>query len=472
MLFAFVIPSHATVYGRGMPPVYPALGPLYCASALEAAGHTAAIIDMDALRLSEQDVYTRLAALQPAAVGFSCVTPTVNQAFRIAAQVKKRFPKVTTILGGIHATIDPGGAIAREGIDIVVVGEAEQTIVELATTLENGGKDIALVQGIYYKEDGCVRQTPPRQLVTDLDAVAFPAFHLLGDLKSYSPADAHQLPAMPIFTSRGCPGTCTYCCTKQIFGRRFRMRSVENIVAEILMLIERYGVREIHFLDDTITTHRKRLLDLCAELARRRFPVRYELGNGMRADMADEEVLRALRSIGLENIGFGVESGNEEILRVIKKGITKDQVRSAMARAKAIGFETWCFFILGLPQETPETIKQTIDFAIELDPDFAKFLILKPFPGSEAFDQLKEQNLIETFDWDQYGVYTPPVHHLPTLSRHDILRWQKVAFRRFYLRPSKIARHFRRMTSVTRVLMVSKGALFILKRSLFSRIRS
>jgi anaerobic magnesium-protoporphyrin IX monomethyl ester cyclase len=184
--------------------------------------------------------------------------------------------------------------------------------------------------------------------------------------------------------------------------------------------------------------------------------------------MVDFEVLSALKSIGVKNVGFGIESGNERILKNIKKGIRKDTVRGAMKVAKNLKFETWGFFIVGLPGETAETVRETIDFAKELDPDFAKFLILKPFPGTEVFSQLRSKDLIDDFDYSHYGVYTPPVHHLETMSSDEILKCKIRAFREFYLRPRKIIRHILRIKNLTSLRTALRGLLFVIK-NMFKR---
>lgn len=173
-----------------------------------------------------------------------------------------------------------------------------------------------------------------------------------------------------------------------------------------------------------------------------------------------------MKSIGLTNVGFGVESGNEVVLRNIKKGVTKDQVRRGMKLAKKYKFETWAFFIIGLPGDNPDSVKETIDFAIEIDPDFAKFMILKPYPGSEVHRELKEAGLMDSYDYERYGVYSGPVHHLPDLSASEILKWQKRAYRKFYLRPSKILKHARRLGTWTQVKLAFKWSRFLLSRML------
>ena len=466
MKILFVVPSQETVYGIKMPPVYPPLGVLYLGAVLEREGHAVEFLDLDIEGMDAQGLLAHIERDPPGLVGFSCVTPTAPNGFALAAAIKARFPLLPIAMGGIHPTIAPEETLAHPAVDFVAIGESEHTVRELAAFLEAGSPALADIDGLWWKEGEEVRRNRPRELEPDLDAFPLPAFHLVKDLSRYSPADAQSLPVAPIMTSRGCPGQCTYCCTKQIFGRRFRARSVQNILAEIELLVTRFGIRELHFLDDNLSTSKRRILDLCSELERRNYPLRYEISNGIRADMVDEEILRAFRAIGMVNIGFGVESGNEEILKVIRKGISKDQVRRAMAMAKDLGFETWGFFIIGLYRETPETIRDTIDFAIELDPDFAKFLILKPFPGSVIHDQLDADGLILSHDYARYGVYTAPVHHLPGLTAQDILHWQKRAYRMFYFRPSKILRHLARINSWARLRIALKGATLVFSRIL------
>ena len=465
MKILFVIPSQISVYGVPMPPIYPPLGVLYIASMLEQRGHNVDFIDMDIEEMDADGLITYTKETTPDFIGFSCVTPTIELAWDLSARVKATFPDIFITIGGIHATIDPDNTLSKEGVDAICIGESEHTVCEMIECLEKEDGDLGSVNGIYFKDDGQIIKNPAREMEHDLDNFPFPAFHLLKDLSSYSPPDAQGLPVAPIMTSRGCPGRCTYCCTKQIFGRRFRARSVENIVAEVDILVNKFGIKELHFLDDNLSTSKKRILELCRQLKERNYPIRYEISNGIRADMVDVEILMALKDIGMVNVGFGVESGNEEILKVIKKGINKDTVRNAMKMAKDLGFETWGFFIIGLYKDTPQTVQDTIDFAIELDPDFAKFLILKPFPGSEIFQQLQAMNLIDSYEYAKYGVYTEPVHHLTDMTAEEIHMWQKRAFRKFYFRPSKIWSHVKRIGTWAQLKIAFKGLFFVVARA-------
>jgi len=457
-----VIPSQFNVYGVNIKPAYPALGVLWIAAMLEQAGHACEIIDVDADEADLETIMTRLDGGRIDVLGLTAVTPTYPNALQIAQAAKARFPEITTVLGGIHATVDPIPCAKEEAFDFVVVGEAEITAVELIDAIMARATDFSGIKGLAYRDGtGKIVSSGARALVPDLDDYPYPAVHMLKDLRQYAPAHATVLPAAPIMVSRGCPGACTYCQTKNIFGRRTRFRSPANVIGEIRSLVNEYGVREIHFLDDVITANRKFVREFCDLLKQEPYTLHLEVANGLRADMVNEEILSALKEVGLRNVGFGIESGNDRVLKLIKKGITKDQVRKAIRIAKDIGLETWGFFIFGLPGDTEESIRDTVDFAIELDPKYAKFVFLKPFPGSEVYYQLDERGLIDNRDYSEYGPYMPPVHHLEGVSQERMMALQQQALRRFYLRPRKVLEHLVDIRSFGRLLSFVRGGFFV-----------
>ena len=457
-----VIPSQFNVYGVNIKPAYPALGVLWVAAMLERAGHYCEIIDVDADEVDLDAILRRLDEGNFDILGLTAVTPTYGNAVEIARAARARRPGITTMLGGIHATVDPVVCARETAFDYVVVGEAELTVVELVDAIMAGVTDVSGIRGLVYRDAaGAVTSSGARALMPDLDEYPYPAHHLVRNLNHYAPAHATVLPAAPIMVSRGCPGACTYCQTKNIFGRRTRFRSPQNVIGEIRRLVQDYGVREIHFLDDVITANKKFVREFCALLKQEPYKLHLEVANGLRADMVNEEILTALKEVGLHNVGFGIESGNDRVLKMIKKGITKDQVRRAVRIAKDIGLETWGFFIFGLPGDDEASVQDTIDFAIELDPKYAKFVFLKPFPGSEAFFQLEEKGLIDVREYSQYGPYTPPVHHLDGLSQQRLLVLQQQALRRFYLRPRKILEHLADIRSFGRLLSFARGGFFV-----------
>lgn len=447
-----------------MPQSHPPLGLLYVAAVLEARGHAVRVIDEDVDHVSGGALKRCIEEAHPDVVGITSTTPVFPHAASIAA-LAKAAGDITVVLGGIHATIAAEESIKNDAIDAVVRGEGEDSAVLLVEALEKG-KQLDGIEGISFKRDGEVVHTPQRGLITDLDRLPFPGRHLLRRPFAYEPPDALYRPTTTIMTSRGCPYGCTFCCTKQIFGRRLRFRSIANVIEEIEHLVRNYGVREVQIMDDCFTAKRERVFEFRDALRTRGLTPAIAFGNGLRADQVDDEIMSALREIGVYSVGFGVESGNEEILARIKKGTTLETIRNAFRLSKRYGFETWGFFMIGLPGESRETIRDTIRFAKELDPDFAKFIILKPYPGSEIHRELMSEHLIFKFDYTQYGPYTPPVHFLPSLSAKEIERWQRKANREFYLRPSKILSHLRRLKSFEQLRHNLRSAWFILKKSI------
>lgn len=463
MKILLINPSQKMVYGIDRPQVYPPLGLLYIGSVLERMKHKVRLLDLDAEGLLTQELPEFLKNFSPDVVGLSFSTAMFNQALLVAKVVKETLP-VPVVVGGIHPTIDFQSCISNKDIDFVVIGEGEITIQELISRMESGQRDFSDIRGLCFRKNGQIIRTPNRELIGDLDTVPFPARRLLKNPEAYVPADARRAPVAAVITSRGCPGRCTYCCTAQIFGKRFRARSVENILAEIEELIREYGVKEIHIADDVFTLNKRRALKFCQEVKKRNLDLTFVFFNGLRADQVDREILNALKEIGVISVGYGVESGNNRILKNIKKDIDLETFRRVYKMSREMGFQTWAFFMFGLPGESTETTRHTINFAKELDPDFAKFLILKPFPGSPIFEDLSSQGLITDFNYDHYGVYTPPVHHLPNLSAEEILFWQRRAYREFYLRPRIIWKHIRRIKSWSQLKFDIKSLFFVLEK--------
>ncbi|MCB7128080.1 MAG: radical SAM protein, partial [Candidatus Brocadiales bacterium] len=367
----------------------------------------------------------------------------------LCAEIKKEFPNITTVIGGIHPTIAPMQAMQASPIDFAVKGEGEQTFLELVEAL-NGERAFQDIPGLLYRDQGLVRQNMERPLIDDLDSIPMPDWSLFRQLK-YSYPDALYHPAFPVFTSRGCPARCTYCQTKNMFTLKLRVRSAKNVVDEIEHLVRKKGAKEIHIWDDVFTAHKRRVFEIRDEMQQRGLRIPISFPNGMRADEVDPDVLQALKEMGAYHVAFGIESGNEEILKVIERGMTKEHVINAVRWAKEVGLEVWGFFLLGLPAETRRHIEETINFAIDLDLDVAKFHVMQPYPGSKIFYQLESKGLIENYNYDEYGIHTGPVHRLEDLTSDEILELQRLAYRRFYLRPKKVLQHAMRLKSFQRL---------------------
>ena len=296
-------------------------------------------------------------------------------------------------------------------------------------------------------KDGRPFLTPERHLIEDLDSLPLPAWHLY-DLSKYkaSRLTSRASPVGAISSSRGCVFGCIY-CNKTVFGRRFRHMSPKRVVEEMEYMLK-CGFKEIHFWDDNFTTIIGRAKEVCRLLIEKKFNAPWCLETGIRVDCVDQEFFDLAKKAGCYSIYMGVETGDDEILKRIDKGITTDQVRKAFKMAKKAKMETVGFFMIGLPGETIETMEKTIKFATELDPDYAKVTITVPFPSTKIFDDLDAKGLITTKDWSKYNFHTnAKVYNHENLDWDTMEKYYNKFYRKFYFRPKYIAR--RVITGVT-----------------------
>jgi len=447
------------LYGRLGTIDQPPMSLAMLAAVLLEAGFEVDILDMDAEGASAQDVCRLIKSRDTGLVGLSVTTPIYKNALELCQEIKRSDPAIPICMGGYHPTATPDACLKSGVVDYVVRGEGELTLLELANAIKQGSAGmVETVAGLSFKKGGRIFSNPDRELVADLDSLPFPARHLF-TCSAYSYPDTRYSPAFPLYTSRGCPGRCTFCQQRQITGGKLRSRSAGRVADEVEHLVSRYGAREIQFFDDMFTLNRKRVFEIRDEFLARNIKVAVAFTGGIRVDTATREVLKAMREMGGYSIAFGIESGDQEILDRSRKGITLEQARKAVAMAKEAGLETTCFFMVGLLGESHSSIKKTIDFALELDPDIAKFHVLKPFPGTQVHRQMKEHGLITDYNFENYGIHTYPVHRTEELSQEDIHRYQKIAYRRFYFRPRIILKHISRINSRARLIGNLKMAL-------------
>lgn len=389
-------------------------------------------------------------------VGISSPTPLIHEAWR-AGQMAKAHGAIT-ILGGPHLTLMPDESLMRAEVDFVARGEAEETLVEFADAI--GAQhavplqmSIPNIKGLSYRDpSGKIIHNPPRLLAQNLDAIPFPAYQLFKierytNLQPLTDGLDPRARAYTIVTSRGCPYKCTY-CSKPITGNTWRARSVDNVLAEWRMLVEDFGATEIGVTDDIWNLNLNRAKEICRgliELGLNRVP--WITIHGMKVNHTDAELFQLMKRAGCTRVGFGVESGDENIIKsVIKKAQTLDQVRAAFRNAKAAGIETMGFFIFGMPGETEETMEKTIRFALELDPDVANFMMAAPYPGTELWDLLQREGKIYARHWDELAIHSDHAHfEYGTLNPELVERKWHAAYRRFYLRPKRIAQRLARI---------------------------
>ena len=420
------------------------------------------ILDIDAERVDPGKFASIIKEGDFDIAGISVVTAAFYSSVELGKVIKTLSPRTLVIFGGIHPTIMPHEVLGFDFIDLVVKGEGEITFKEIVNCVKNGETDLSKIPGVVYRDGKAIRETPPRAPLNNLDELPFPARNLFKS-KEYTYPDSLYKATAPIITSRGCPGKCSFCDSHNICGKSFRPRGARNVVDEIESLIKDRDIREIHIWDDNFATSKARVLGIRDEIIRRKIKAKFAFPSGIRADFLDKEVLSALKEMGAYSLAIGVESGNQEILNRCRKGLRLERIEETMRLIKKLKLETWAFFMIGLPGENVETIKQTIDFAKKLNPDIAKFHILKPFPGTEVYEYLRKKNFIFTQDYNKFGFHTPPIHRLDGLEPDTMMKWQKAAYRSFYFRPQKILEQILRIKTLNRLILNLRTGLGIIR---------
>ncbi len=400
---------------------YPPLGLAYLAAVLEREGHEVKAFDfgLDPETPLGEDVQ-RLVAFDPHLVGITAMTIVYHSVLDTAALLKAHLGR-PIVIGGPHATLFPEPILNETPvIDYVVRGEGEETILELVRVLESGDvEDLGAVRGLTYRLHGQPVSNPDRDLIQDLDGLPFPARHLF-ELQRYGLRTPEGRPMFTVLSSRGCPYNCAY-CFKGIVGRTYRQRSPDNIIAELRQVIDRYGVRDFYFVDDLFTLDAKRLAALTEQLIDANLDIRWQCL--ARVDRVNEEILHKMYAAGCRRIHYGIESGNEQILKHIGKGFTLEKVRRAVRWTREAGIQTKGYFMLGLPGDTEETMKQTVDLAVSLDLDEAMFSVTTPFPGTRLWDELVRKRPETEFSLDFSRAYyygDPDEEVLPFLNVSEV----------------------------------------------------
>lgn len=411
------------------------LGLAYVSSYLKAHGESVQLIDASALRLDPSRLLREIEQFHPDVVGVTTTTPGYRRTAKLAEKIKSEL-NLPIILGGPHVTSLAPETLAEPMFDFGVLGEGEVTMLDLVRTIEKGG-DPSQVEGIAYRMAGQVKITERREYVEDLDSLPFPDRESLPPLSAYrpSPSSYRRLPLGTMVTSRGCPHHCTF-CDRSVFGNTYRARSAIGVVDEMEILVERHRAREIRFWDDTFNLLPKRVLQICGEIEKRKLDIEWSCV--ARVDNMTNEVLRAMRQAGCWQVDYGVETGNPDILQSIHKGITMDMVRRTVGLSKSNGLRVRAFFMLGLPGETEETMRETIDFAKSLALDVAVFHVTTPLPGTELYQVAGERGeLSRELDWDKYLMFSTddPPYVTSGISKSLLKEYHRKAYREFYLRP-------------------------------------
>jgi anaerobic magnesium-protoporphyrin IX monomethyl ester cyclase len=408
------VKAHVTLvnppYPSGAPQsIFIPLGIGYLAAVLENKGYVVEIIDCQVSKLTHSQLEDTLVQSQPDIVGVTSATLTYKTALEIVKTAKETLPNCLTVLGGPHVTVLDEQTLSEQSeADIVVRGEGEQTMLELADLATKSKlKNLPEVEGITFRKNDKIVRNKDRAFIQDLDELPHPAYEHF-QLSKYSLCGKMYL---PIITSRGCPFQCTFCLASRMCGRGFRVRSPKKVVDELEWLRDKHRADAFAFYDDTFTFDKKRAYDICEEMKNRKFNLPWDCRT--RVDRISTEVLAKMSDANCQLIHFGVESGNQKMLDAMKKGTTVEQNARAIKMAKKAGISVAISVVVGYPGETVEMLKQTFEFIRKTMPDYVYVCQAIPYPGTELYDNLRELGWDVSTEWNHYDeqsqVFTNPL---------------------------------------------------------------
>jgi anaerobic magnesium-protoporphyrin IX monomethyl ester cyclase len=444
----------------------PHLGLAYLGAVSERRGDQVRVYDAD---IEDQPLAEFLHEFRPHVAGITANTPQVKQAWRTAAAIKDEMD-IPVVLGGPHVSVISEEldfeSLRQPSVDLVVRGEGEGPWSEICDLMDTFMRDqpefttAALmdaeldlfrhVKSASYKTSGgALHRNADGQVIADLDSLPWPAYHLfrMERYTNLQPA-TDAVPgshSFSILTSRGCPYRCTF-CSQSIMPIKWRARSAENVIAEWRHLVREMDALEIGVLDDSANIRKNRLNQIADLLiAEQLNHVPWIFVNGIRANLADLDLMVKLRKAGLKRTAFGVETGDAGMILKIDKHVDHDTIRQAFKNTKAADIETIGFFIIGLPGDTRETMQRTINFAIELDPMIANFSMMTPYPGTAVYQEVKEHGRFLVDDWDDYVFFDQKARYeMGDLTAELVEEMYRKAYRQFYWRPKYVMRAMRR----------------------------
>ncbi len=412
--------------------IVPPLGLAYLASVLERNKLPVRIFDFTVENFDY--AFRNLVSQSPQLIGINASLANFGSAKALASKIRERLPGSILVIGGAYITAMPYEVMQEGVFDIGVIGEGEETFLELVKhIMQKGMSDLSLVKGIIFKEGGKWVINQRRGYLDDLDMIPYPARNLLPPLSRYSPTPASykKLPLAVVITSRGCPHGCTF-CDRSVFGNIYRKRSPENVLGEIEEVVNKYGAKEIRFFDDCFTMDKDRVYRICSGIRQKKIKVSWTCLTTVGS--IDKDLLKEMKSSGCWQVLYGLESADEAMLKSLNKSATVEQNANAVRWAKEAGLSVRADFIIGTPGETEESLQKTLDFAIKMKIDYAHFNKFVPYPGTELYKMLKAKNY--DFDFskgasitDSHFLYIPE-----TLSKEKYTAFINYAHKKFYLR--------------------------------------
>lgn len=452
------------------------LGIGYLASYIRQFGYSVRIFQPSSENLYEQELRDIIASFDPSLVGISVMTPSYPRAVKICDMIKEIDASIFTVLGGHHVSaVGKDVLMQSPNTNFAVVGEGELTFHELLQSIESGKTELGHVNGLVWRNrKGQICVNEDRELIKDINILPVPARDLV-DMNQYrlhSYIDFGKKSATMV-TSRGCPYKCAFCSSWLTMGARYRFRSVESIMKEIQEMVDD-GIDHIVFEDDTMALKRDRIMAICdALIAMPNRPTWYCL---TRVDTMDYELAKKFKTAGCKMVNFGIESGSPEILKLIGKKISLDKAVQAVGDCRKAGLRTQCTFIVGFPIDTDKTMAMTYEIAKKINPTIAIFFPLTPYPGTRIYTEFLDKSLIPNSveDWKNF-IMTNNKSGITVNKDYTGEEIKAIANRynrKFFFRPLHILNMLKTVRSLTDLLRLSRGALYLLMgyfKELFGR---
>lgn len=412
------------------------------------------IVDAAIDNLELNDIVRRIKVFNPEIIGLTGLSVHANCIKETARSIRKILPKAIIIAGGPAATSNCEELLAEQSIDLVVIGEGEETFYEIVKCLQERN-NLGLIDGLVYKnQQGRVIFNKERKVIEDLDRIPYPAYHLISVESFFNSSKRNsQSPIyiskrnMPILTSRGCPYKCIFC--HKTLGKTFRPRSPQNVLGEIIWLKQKFNIRELEIIDDIFNFDKQRAKDIMKKIIAANLDLKISFPNGIKYEMIDDELLELFKNAGVYRLAFGIESGNHRIQKIIRKTVNLDKMRDIIRKSSKIGFVTSGFFQLGIPSETEKEMLDTINFAVSSSLHTAMFHLTMPFPGTQIYEEyirgkVKDVNFVSAREISI---------NLSAVSDRKLLKIKRYAFLKFYF-------DLKRVTSIYSVFPVKKRLFY------------
>lgn len=402
--------------------IYPPSSLLYLSGVLQKNGEEIRVLDFKIPKYNNsnnrEDYYEnilieKISSFQPDLIGFGCLfSGNFPELLKLSIASKNMFSDIPIIIGGIHATIYAKEILTYcPSIDYVILSEGEESIVQFVNTIKKNNSNFEKIDGFAYKKNGSVVLNPKTHFIEDIDTIPFPAYDLI-DLKDYYVDTSNwnnpkKLPintSVPIISSRSCPNRCNFCSMFRVMGPKWRARSPENVVDEIEYVYNKFNHRHFSFMDDNFTLNKSRVLEICNLIIKRNLDIQFETPNGLSITTLDEEVLDALVSAGMVRTYLAIESGSDFIRNdIMRKRLPREKIFEIVKLIKKYKhLNVAAFFIMGMPEETHETLMDTYEMIKSIDVNRVYLMNLIPFPGTEVFNQAVRDNLLVDTDVNNF----------------------------------------------------------------------